>query len=50
MTGTPTEMDDGPLLFWPAEEGHQRYLAKGGSYGRPQSDAVGCTDEVRCYG
>lgn len=31
--------------FWPAEEYHQRYLAKGG-----QSDAKGVHEPIRCYG
>ena len=37
-------------LFWPAEEHHQQYLAKGGRFGNAQSRAKGCTDPVRCYG
>lgn len=36
--------------FWPAEEYHQQYLAKGGRFGRKQSTAKRCTDPVRCYG
>jgi len=36
--------------FWPAEAYHQRYLEKGGRFGRPQSAAKGNTDEIRCYG
>lgn len=36
--------------FWPAEEYHQQYLAKGGRFGRKQSTAKQCTDPVRCYG
>lgn len=37
-------------VFWPAEEEHQRYLEKGGSYGRPQSADKGSSEEIRCYG
>jgi peptide-methionine (S)-S-oxide reductase len=37
-------------VFWPAEEYHQQYLAKGGRFGSPQSPGKGCTDPVRCYG
>ena len=37
-------------MFWPAEEIHQRYLENGGRFGRPQSAAKGCADEIRCYG
>ena len=38
-------------VFWPAEEAHQRFLAKGnGRSGRPQSAEKGATDEIRCYG
>ena len=36
--------------FWPAEELHHAYLAKGGRFGRPQSSQKGSTDEIRCYG
>ena len=36
--------------FWPAEEEHQRYLEKGGRFGRPQSSEKGSKDEIRCYG
>ena len=36
-------------IFWPAEAVHQRYL-ENGRFGRPQSAAKGCTDEIRCYG
>jgi len=36
--------------FWPAEEQHQRYLEKGGRFGRPQSAEKGNIDEIRCYG
>ncbi|VEU39053.1 unnamed protein product [Pseudo-nitzschia multistriata] len=36
--------------FWPAEGHHQRYLEKGGRFGRPQSAEKGCTEEIRCYG
>ena len=36
--------------FWPAEEEHQRYLEKGGRFGRPQSAEKGSRDEIRCYG
>ena len=37
-------------VYWPAEEYHQQYLAKGGRAGNPQSPAKGCTDTIRCYG
>ena len=37
-------------VFWPAEPVHQRYLENGGRFGRPQSAAKGCADEIRCYG
>lgn len=37
-------------LFWPAEEFHQRYLQKGGRFGRAQNAGKGATEEVRCYG
>ena len=36
--------------FWPAEEHHQRYLEKGGRFGRPQSSQKGSKDDIRCYG
>lgn len=36
-------------VFWPAEEIHQRYLENGDRFGRPQSAAKGCADEIR-YG
>jgi peptide-methionine (S)-S-oxide reductase len=36
--------------FWPAEEYHQQYLAKGGRFGTPQSAEKGSTDEIQCYG
>ena len=36
--------------FWPAEGYHQRYLEKGGRFGRPQSAEKGSSDEIRCYG
>mmetsp|Transcript_37206 Transcript_37206/g.43287 ORF Transcript_37206/g.43287 Transcript_37206/m.43287 type:complete len:273 (-) Transcript_37206:393-1211(-) len=36
--------------FWPAEEVHQRYLEKGGRFGRPQSPEKNSKDEIRCYG
>jgi peptide-methionine (S)-S-oxide reductase len=36
--------------FWPAEEEHQRYLEKGGRFGRPQSTEKGASEEIRCYG
>jgi peptide-methionine (S)-S-oxide reductase len=37
-------------VFWPAEEPHQRYLEKGGRFGRPQSTEKGATEDIRCYG
>jgi peptide-methionine (S)-S-oxide reductase len=38
-------------IFWPAEEVHQRFLAKGnGRSGQPQSAEKGTTDLIRCYG
>lgn len=37
-------------VFWPAEEGHQRFLEKGGRHKRPQSAEKGALDEIRCYG
>ena len=37
-------------VFWPAEEMHQQYLAKGGRFGSPQSAAKGSLEPVRCYG
>ena len=37
-------------VYWPAEEYHQQYLAKGGRFNEPQSPAKGCTDTIRCYG
>ena len=37
-------------VFWPAEDEHQQYLAKGGRFGRAQSSAKGCMEAVRCYG
>mmetsp|Transcript_684 Transcript_684/g.753 ORF Transcript_684/g.753 Transcript_684/m.753 type:complete len:233 (-) Transcript_684:478-1176(-) len=36
--------------FWPAEDTHQRYLEKGGRFGRPQSVEKGESEEIRCYG
>jgi len=33
-----------------AEQDHQRYLERGGRFGRPQSAAKGCSDPIRCYG
>lgn len=36
--------------FWPAEEQHQRYLEKGGRFGRSQSAEKGIVEEIRCYG
>lgn len=38
------------VVFWPAEEGHQQYLQRGGRHGRAQSAAKGCSERVRCYG
>ncbi|KAJ1617054.1 peptide methionine sulfoxide reductase MsrA, partial [Pavlovales sp. CCMP2436] len=43
-----TEIEDAQI-FWPAEEYHQRFLAKG-SGGRPQSPAKRCAEKIRCYG
>jgi peptide-methionine (S)-S-oxide reductase len=38
-------------VFWPAEEVHQRFLAKGnGRSGKPQSPEKGATEIIRCYG
>lgn len=36
--------------YYPAEEYHQQYLAKGGRFNNPQSTVKGCTDPIRCYG
>ena len=36
--------------FWPAEDYHQKYLEKGGRFGRKQSARKGCDDPLRCYG
>mmetsp|Transcript_70738 Transcript_70738/g.188828 ORF Transcript_70738/g.188828 Transcript_70738/m.188828 type:complete len:126 (-) Transcript_70738:121-498(-) len=36
--------------FWPAEEYHQQYLAKGGRFGNKQSTKKCCQDKIRCYG
>lgn len=36
--------------YWPAEDYHQGYLAKGGRFGNAQSPQKGCTDPIRCYG
>lgn len=36
--------------YYPAEDYHQKYLEKGGRFGRGQSAAKGCTDPIRCYG
>jgi peptide-methionine (S)-S-oxide reductase len=36
--------------FWPAEQYHQQYLAKGGRGGNPQDATKGATDTIRCYG
>ena len=33
-----------------AEEYHQRYLERGGRFGRAQSAAKRCDDPIRCYG
>ncbi len=56
---------DGPLLrvqepiateleeirnYHPAEDYHQKYLARGGRFGNPQNPQKGCTDPIRCYG
>lgn len=38
------------MPFWPAEDCHQQYLAKGGRFGTPQSADKNCSDEIRCYG
>jgi peptide-methionine (S)-S-oxide reductase len=36
--------------FYRAEQYHQKYLEKGGRFGRSQSAAKGVKDEIRCYG
>eukprot|EP00879_Flechtneria_rotunda_P019052 GHRR01020004.1.p1 GENE.GHRR01020004.1~~GHRR01020004.1.p1 ORF type:complete len:134 (+),score=44.64 GHRR01020004.1:723-1124(+) len=36
--------------YYLAEAYHQRYLEKGGRFGRLQSAAKGCNDPIRCYG
>ncbi|CAD7702527.1 unnamed protein product [Ostreobium quekettii] len=36
--------------FWPAEVEHQRYLERGGRFGRKQNAAKMCNDPIRCYG
>lgn len=36
--------------WYPAENYHQQYLAKGGRMGLRQSAEKGCTDPIRCYG
>ncbi|KAI8475726.1 MAG: peptide methionine sulfoxide reductase MsrA [Monoraphidium minutum] len=36
--------------YYPAEDYHQMYLAKGGRFGRPQDPGKGCNDPIRCYG
>jgi peptide-methionine (S)-S-oxide reductase len=37
-------------IYWPAEDYHQHYLAKGGRFGAGQSVEKNCTDPIRCYG
>lgn len=36
--------------YYPAEQYHQQYLARGGRFGRPQAATKGCNDPIRCYG
>jgi peptide-methionine (S)-S-oxide reductase len=38
------------MVYWPAEEYHQKYLSKGGRNGRPQDASKGATTPIRCYG
>jgi peptide-methionine (S)-S-oxide reductase len=50
-SGRPVVTEVAPAqAFWPAEEEHQRYLEKGGRFGRPQSTEKGDPEEIRCYG
>jgi peptide-methionine (S)-S-oxide reductase len=48
-TKIATELEPAEI-YWPAEEYHQQYLAKGGRNSRAQSAEKGCTTEIRCYG
>jgi len=36
--------------WWTGERYHQKYLERGGRFGRGQSAAKGCADPIRCYG
>ena len=44
-----TELED-MHSYYPAEDYHQKYLARGGRFGNPQNPQKGCKDPIRCYG
>ena len=50
ISGAATEISAENSNFWSAENMHQRYLERGGRFGRAQSAEKGCTDPIRCYG